>query len=171
MRWQPELLTRNADTPLHEQLAQHIRAAVADGRLRAGDVLPPEPLLAETLGVARGTAARAIQRLVLEGVLIRRRGRGTTVLPRADRSPAGSRATIEPAATQAVRLAQLQAIEQELNARLQRLEALQERLAGELFLLRRQREWNRALRERNARRRATPFNSAESIPRRRRKRS
>lgn len=65
--------------PLHFQLEQQIRAAVTDGTLPVGSVLPPEPELAVHAGVSRFTIRQAILPLVQDGLLERRRGKGTTV--------------------------------------------------------------------------------------------
>jgi DNA-binding transcriptional MocR family regulator len=74
------LLDRSIPTALHLQLSDHLRSAIRAGRLPAGDVLPPEPLFAVQLGVARGTVRQAIQQLVREGLLERQRGHGTYVI-------------------------------------------------------------------------------------------
>lgn len=73
-------LDRTSPTPLHTQVEQHLRGAISSGTLATGTVLPPEPQLAVDLGVARGTVRQAIQRLVHEGLLDRRRGHGTYVI-------------------------------------------------------------------------------------------
>jgi len=65
--------------PLYEQLARAIRAAIIDGRLPAGAALPPEPALAELLGVSRQTVNQALSQLAQRGLLTRRRGVGTFV--------------------------------------------------------------------------------------------
>ncbi|MBU2665723.1 PLP-dependent aminotransferase family protein [Actinoplanes bogorensis] len=58
-----------------------LRAAVVDGRLPAGEKLPPTRLLAADLGVARGSVAGAYERLVAEGYLRSKVGAGTFVAP------------------------------------------------------------------------------------------
>jgi len=57
-----------------------LREAVADGRLAPGARLPATRTLAADLGVARGVAVEAYQRLVDEGLLDARPGVGTLVL-------------------------------------------------------------------------------------------
>src|SRR5437763_11227771 len=49
-------------------LADAIRAAIMDGRLRAGTRLPATRLLAGDLGVSRGVIVEAYQRLAGEGL-------------------------------------------------------------------------------------------------------
>jgi GntR family transcriptional regulator/MocR family aminotransferase len=75
-------------------LADAIRAAIMDGRLRAGTPLPASRLLAGDLGVSRGVIVEAYQRLADEGLVSARPGAGTRVLgvPR----PAAASATAGP---------------------------------------------------------------------------
>src|SRR5579859_1779169 len=61
-------------------LAGAIRAAIMDGRLRAGTPLPATRLLADDLGVSRGLVVEAYQRLADEGLVSGRPGTGTRVL-------------------------------------------------------------------------------------------
>ncbi|GIM96389.1 PLP-dependent aminotransferase family protein [Paractinoplanes toevensis] len=56
-----------------------LRAAIVDGRLPAGHRLPPTRALATDLGVSRGSAAAAYERLTAEGYLVARVGSGTYV--------------------------------------------------------------------------------------------
>ena len=59
-----------------------LRAAIRDGRLPSGTVLPATRLLAGDLGVSRGVIVEAYQRLADEGLVSARQGAGTAVLPR-----------------------------------------------------------------------------------------
>ncbi|MGO9297412.1 MAG: PLP-dependent aminotransferase family protein, partial [Streptosporangiaceae bacterium] len=68
-------------------LAAALRAAIADGRLATGTVLPPTRMLAAELCVSRGVVVEAYQRLGDEGLISARRGSGTAVL--APASPDG----------------------------------------------------------------------------------
>src|SRR5271154_5879730 len=61
-------------------LADAIRAAIIDGRLRAGAPLPATRLLAGDLGVSRGVVVEAYQRLADEGLGSARSRAGTRVL-------------------------------------------------------------------------------------------
>ena len=73
-------------------LADAIRAAIIDGRLGTGTVLPATRLLADDLGVSRGVVVEAYQRLADEGLVSARPGTGTRVsglLPRAAAGPTG----------------------------------------------------------------------------------
>jgi GntR family transcriptional regulator len=68
-----------ADVPLHRALRSRLRQLVADAR--AGDRLPSERTLSERWGVARMTVRSATDALVAEGLVERRHGSGTYVLP------------------------------------------------------------------------------------------
>ncbi len=138
------VLRRDGSATLVQQLVEQVGAAIAAGRLPPGSRLPAEPELARQLGISRGTVNAAWAQLARAGLLDRRPGRGTLVAS----TPAGPpRAQPED---RAERLLQLQA---ELQQQVDRLEQLQQRLAGQLFLLQRQRRWTqRLLRERAARR-------------------
>lgn len=61
------------------QLAEVLRSAVARGELSAGERLPSSRVLAEALGVARGTVIEAYEQLIAEGCLEARPGSATRV--------------------------------------------------------------------------------------------
>jgi len=69
-------------TPVYLQLAKNIRLAVEAGHWNAGEALPSERRLMEALGIARGTARRALQVLEEDGTIQRNRGSGTFIAPR-----------------------------------------------------------------------------------------
>ena len=64
---------------LTRQIYSQLRAAILEGRLRAGDRLPPSRDLARDLGVARLTVATAYEWLSAEGYVYGRVGAGTFV--------------------------------------------------------------------------------------------
>lgn len=72
-------LERGTDVPLYQQLADQIRAAIDGGRLQPGAAFENEVALAQRLGLSRPTVRRAMADLVAQGLLLRRRGHGTTV--------------------------------------------------------------------------------------------
>ncbi len=73
-------LDRGSRVPLYFQLAQQLEDAIRDGRLRPGDRIDTETVLAERLGLGRPTVRQAVQELVSKGLLVRRRGVGTQVV-------------------------------------------------------------------------------------------
>ncbi len=66
-------------TAPYEQLRTQIAAGAADGRLPAGTKLPTVRALAEQLGVAANTVARAYRELEADGVVVTQGRRGTFV--------------------------------------------------------------------------------------------
>jgi DNA-binding transcriptional MocR family regulator len=66
---------------LYMRLAARLRAGVQTSQLLGGSRLPPERMLAKHLGVARNTIVRAYSELEAEGLVSRRQGSGTIVLP------------------------------------------------------------------------------------------
>jgi DNA-binding FadR family transcriptional regulator len=72
-------LDHTADVPLGVQLDWVVRAAVASGRLRAGDRLPGLREVAEQLGVNHNTVRAAVAKLEADGLLETRHGSGTFV--------------------------------------------------------------------------------------------
>lgn len=72
---------RNA-SPLYLQLARKLGTAIRSGRYHADEALPSERLLSESLSVSRVTARKAIDQLVEQGLIVRRRGSGNYIAPR-----------------------------------------------------------------------------------------
>jgi DNA-binding GntR family transcriptional regulator len=75
-------LDHASPVPLYHQAARALEEAIEDGRLPRGSKLDSELDLAERLGISRPTMRAAIKQLVDKGLLMRRRGIGTTVAPR-----------------------------------------------------------------------------------------
>lgn len=78
----PVVIDRSSPVPLYHQLAGQLIEAVSSGVLAPGDAFENELALAERLQLSRPTVRRAIQELVDLGLLVRRRGIGTTVASR-----------------------------------------------------------------------------------------
>jgi GntR family transcriptional regulator len=72
-------IDRQSPVPLYHQLAEQLSNAITVGELQPGDPFENEIAVAERLQVSRPTVRRAIQELVDQGLLVRRRGLGTTV--------------------------------------------------------------------------------------------
>jgi DNA-binding GntR family transcriptional regulator len=75
-------IDRTSPVPLWHQLARQLTEAVHDGRLQPGDPFENELALAARLNLSRPTVRRAMQEMVDQGLLVRRRGVGTTVANR-----------------------------------------------------------------------------------------
>ena len=73
--------------PVYLQIERCIRLLVADGALRPGQRLPSVRALAEQLGLAANTVARAYAALAGDGIVDSRAGAGSVV---ADRLPASA---------------------------------------------------------------------------------
>jgi len=73
-------------TPIYAQLERALRAAVATGRLLAGDQLPTVRQLAVDLSVNANTVARVYAELERAGVIETRRGVGSFVCGSAARA-------------------------------------------------------------------------------------
>jgi GntR family transcriptional regulator len=71
--------------PLYLTLQRRIADAIAQGRLTAGDSLPPEREMAAMTGLSRVTVRKAVEGLVDAGQLVQRRGSGTFVAVRVER--------------------------------------------------------------------------------------
>src|SRR5215467_16069548 len=75
----PIVLDRAAPAPVHQQLCEHLRRAILDGRLASGTRLPSTRTLAQALGVSRTVTSAAYDDLFAEGYLEGRHGSGTYV--------------------------------------------------------------------------------------------
>jgi GntR family transcriptional regulator len=75
-------IDRSSPVPLYHQLAEQLTQSISDGVLVPGDAFENEIALSERLQLSRPTVRRAIQELVDKGLLVRRRGLGTTVANR-----------------------------------------------------------------------------------------
>lgn len=81
--YKPEIkLDRNSTIPLHQQITDPIRKAIAEGLVRPGDKIEDEVSMAKRLGVSRPTTRHALQSLVEMGLVVRWRSAGTIVAPR-----------------------------------------------------------------------------------------
>ena len=74
-------VSRQSKSPLYEQIYQLLRNKIADGQLRPGDLLSSEAELVEQYQVSRATVRQALDELVSDGLIQRKQGRGTFVLP------------------------------------------------------------------------------------------
>jgi GntR family transcriptional regulator len=70
------------NSPLYMQLARKLTQDVREGRYRAEQALPSERTLSEQLDVSRVTARKAIDQLVDQGLVVRKRGSGNYIAPK-----------------------------------------------------------------------------------------
>jgi GntR family transcriptional regulator len=68
-----------AAKPLYLRMKEDLLRRVQRGEWRPGELVPSENVLAVEYGVSVGTARKAIEELAAERLLVRQRGRGTTV--------------------------------------------------------------------------------------------
>jgi GntR family transcriptional regulator len=84
-RVSPETLLRavtrsaQAGLPKHIQLGNAIIELINAGTLMSGDQIPPEQQLSQALGMSLGTVQKTLNRLAIEGWVVREHGRGTFV--------------------------------------------------------------------------------------------
>ena len=84
----PMIPDRKAGKPRYVVLSDALRDGIRAGKWAAGDLLPSETQLCQQFGVSRGTAVKAIDVLLAQGLLQRRQGVGTFVArPALHRSP------------------------------------------------------------------------------------
>jgi GntR family transcriptional regulator len=83
-RWRELVPDAQNDTPLYLQLAAKLATAIHAGAWSAGEALPSERTLSESVGVSRITARNAIALLVEQGLIRRVRGAGSFITPRVE---------------------------------------------------------------------------------------
>jgi len=75
-------LNHNSTTPLHAQAERLLRDMIAQEEYKKGKLLPSEVELSKQLNISRNTLRQAINELVFEGLLERKKGVGTKVVSR-----------------------------------------------------------------------------------------
>ena len=70
----------SSGVPIYRQLVDQVRALVAGGRLRPGDMLPSVRDVAKAAEVNPMTVSKAYSRLEVDGVIERVRGQGMRIL-------------------------------------------------------------------------------------------
>ncbi len=73
------MLDERSPVPLYYQLQEIIRSRIDNGQWGPGQQLPPEADLCQEFNLSRGTVRQALSDLVREGMLHRRRGKGSFV--------------------------------------------------------------------------------------------
>jgi GntR family transcriptional regulator len=63
--------------PIYSRIEARLRLDIEGGRFKAGDRMPSEAELAREFNTTRGTVRQALQRLVYDGLIVRKVGQGT----------------------------------------------------------------------------------------------
>ncbi|MBK5720804.1 GntR family transcriptional regulator [Dysgonomonas sp. Marseille-P4677] len=72
-------INHKSSIPLHQQAEYLIRKMIEKEEFKNGKLLPNEVELSKQLGISRNTLRQAINKLVFEGALVRKKGVGTKV--------------------------------------------------------------------------------------------
>lgn len=70
---------KNKIIPLYYQVSQILEEIIRKGKIKPGEKLPPEEVLADEFEVSRPTVSKGISLLIIKSVLFRERGKGTFV--------------------------------------------------------------------------------------------
>src|SRR3954464_3810159 len=73
------MINKNSPVPIYHQLEEHIKQQIENGILKEEAIIPSEREYAQMFQISRMTVRQAINNLVSEGYLTRRKGRGTFV--------------------------------------------------------------------------------------------
>ena len=82
-------IDRTRDVPVYRQIIEKVTRVVQSRELNPGDRLPTERELAEEIGVARGTIAKAYEELERDGIVEVIRGSGTYIAGNAGATTSG----------------------------------------------------------------------------------
>ena len=72
----------NRSKPLHIQAEEILRRLIEEKEYKEGKLLPSETEMSKQLNISRNTLRQAINKLVMEGLLVRKKGVGTKVAKR-----------------------------------------------------------------------------------------
>jgi GntR family transcriptional regulator len=75
------VIDRDSPFPIYRQLAEAFRAKIVSGEYAAGSLLPTERALMAENDMSRVAVRLAMDKLAREGLIVRRRGKGTYVAP------------------------------------------------------------------------------------------
>jgi len=81
------VIDRSSPVPLDFQVAQYFEHAIECGAISNGTLFENEVALADQMSLSRPTMRRAMEYLVDKGLVVRRRGIGTRVIPPKVRRP------------------------------------------------------------------------------------
>ncbi len=72
-------INHSGNIPIHAQVEELLRKLILEPPYVDGSYLPPESELAKQLGISRNTVRQATNKLEYEGLITRRKGKGTKV--------------------------------------------------------------------------------------------
>jgi len=81
LRNEVDLVAAPSPIPLYHQVSTVLRARIVDGVYAEGDQIPTEELLTAEFKVSKATVRQAVAELVQSGLVQRKQGKGTFVLP------------------------------------------------------------------------------------------
>lgn len=84
---QRRTLSKDSPTPMYFQLYSLLKGCIVDGTFENGTRLPTEKELSDEFSISRITAKRSLDELAAEGLVERRRGKGTHVTYRYRQQP------------------------------------------------------------------------------------
>jgi len=73
------LLDKDSGIPLYLQIVDELKRRIASGELKPGDQMPTEAELQQTYGVSRFTVRQTFYKLLQDGLIVKKRGKGTFV--------------------------------------------------------------------------------------------
>ncbi|WP_028402744.1 GntR family transcriptional regulator [Ectobacillus panaciterrae] len=73
------MINKHSPIPIYHQLLEHIKHQIESGELQTNQMIPSEREYAELYQISRMTVRQALNNLVLQGYLYRKKGRGTFV--------------------------------------------------------------------------------------------
>jgi GntR family transcriptional regulator len=76
------ILDKNSPIPAYYQLKTMLQNKIQNGEYQEGELIPSERELSENFNISRMTVRQALNQLVVEGLIIREKGRGTFVARR-----------------------------------------------------------------------------------------
>ena len=76
-------LDPTSSKPLHLQAEEMLRKLITYDEYKNGKLLPDEVTLSKQLNISRNTLRTAINQLVVEGLLVRKKGHGTKAVQKA----------------------------------------------------------------------------------------
>lgn len=73
------MINKNSPVPIYHQLEEYIKLQIENGLLKEEELIPSEREFAERFQISRMTVRQALNNLVVDGYLHRKKGRGTFV--------------------------------------------------------------------------------------------